>query len=64
MNTEIPKKLKMQSLLAKITIVLGLTFLIFMIVVEGEPGAITLALISTGSFWYFLIRSKIGPLKS
>ncbi|PAU92762.1 hypothetical protein CK503_14820 [Aliifodinibius salipaludis] len=53
------KKLKMHSLLSILTIVLGTVLLIFMIVVEGEPGAIPLMLLVVGIVWYFITRYKL-----
>jgi hypothetical protein len=56
MNTEHSKK--MHKLLSILTTVIGFTLLIFMIVVEDEPGALPLALIAVGTSWYFFTRSK------
>lgn len=52
------KKLEIHSLLSILTIVLGTVLLIFMIVVEDEPGAIPLLLIGVGIVLYFIIQSK------
>ena len=62
MNPEYPHKLKLQSLLSKITLLLVLVLLIFMIIVEDEPGAIPLFLILAGTTWYFWVRRKMHTL--
>lgn len=58
-------KQKIHSLLSILTTVFGITLLIFMIVVEDEPGALPLLLIVGGAGWYFIaraqIRSQHGP---
>lgn len=56
MKTTNGKKLKIHSLLSLLTIALGGTLLIYMIVVEDEPGAIPLLLIVVGTGWYFFTR--------
>lgn len=48
----------MHKLLSIITTVIGIALLIFMIVVEDEPGALPLALILVGTGWYFYTRYK------
>ncbi|WP_445666266.1 PEP-CTERM sorting domain-containing protein [Fodinibius sp. AD559] len=53
------KKLKTHSLLSILTIVFGVAFLIFMIVVEDEPGTIPLLLIVAGTGWYFITRYRL-----
>lgn len=52
-------KLKMQRLLSILTTIIGMALMIFMIVIEDEPGAIPIALIVIGTGWYFTTRSKI-----
>ena len=59
MKTDNTKKLKIQSLLSVLTGVIGVALLIFMIVVEDEPGAIPLLLIVGGTGWYFITRYRI-----
>lgn len=59
MNTSHPKNLKLQKLVSLLVTFLGFLLLIFMIVVEDEPGALPLALIVTGITWFFYIRSKL-----
>lgn len=53
------KKRKLYKLLSLLTTFIGLTLVTFMIVIEGEPGALPLALILIGTAWYFFNRSKI-----
>jgi len=59
MKTDNTKKLKMHSLLSVLTLVMGVALLIFMIVVEDEPGAIPLLLIVVGTGWYFINQNRI-----
>ena len=42
---------------------LGVIFLIYMILVEDEPGAIPLIMIFIGLGWYFISRSRIKSQK-
>lgn len=56
MNT--PKKLKTHKLLAILAITFGILLLSYMIVIEGEPGAVPLLLITAGTGWYFYARSR------
>lgn len=53
------KKLKVHTLLAVLTTVIGVVLLIYMIVVESEPGAIPLLLVVLGIGWYFVTRVLI-----
>jgi len=46
-------------MLSVLTIVLGIALLVFMIIVENEPGAIPLLLIVIGTGWYFLTRYRL-----
>lgn len=64
MKTHIPKKLNIQKLISIILIVTGLVLLIYMIIVEDEPGAIPLLLIVFGAGWYIVTRSRIRSLQS
>jgi len=50
---------KWSKMLSLLTIFLGTVFLIFMITVEDEPGAIPLFLIIGGIVWFFLNRYRI-----
>ena len=59
MKKDIAKKSKLHSLLSVLTIVLGIALLVFMIIVENEPGAIPLLLIVIGTGWYFLTRYRL-----
>ncbi|HEU5289271.1 MAG TPA: hypothetical protein VFU05_01430 [Cyclobacteriaceae bacterium] len=56
-------KLKMQSLLSLLILGLGILLVIYMIVVEDEPGAIPLLLIITGTSWFFVTRFRIKTLR-
>lgn len=58
MKTDNTKKLKIHSLLSVLTGVIGVALLIFMIVVEDEPGAIPLLLIVAGTGWYVITRYR------
>jgi len=59
MKKDIAKKLKLHFMLSVLTIVLGIALLVFMIIVENEPGAIPLLLIVIGTGWYFLTRYRL-----
>ncbi len=59
MKTDNAKRLKMHSLLSGLTTIIGVALLIFMIVVEDEPGAIPLLLIAAGTGWYLISRYRI-----
>lgn len=59
MKTVNSKKLKMQTLLSLLTITIGIMLMIYMMVVESEPGAIPLGLIVIGAGWYFFTRYRI-----
>lgn len=53
------EKLKLYKLLSVLTIVIGTVLLIYMIVVESEPGALPLLMIIIGTGWYFITRTRI-----
>ena len=59
MTTVKRKKLKVKKILSILNLVIGLALMIFMIVVESEPGGIPLLLLAVGTGWYFHTRSKI-----
>jgi len=58
MTPERNKNTKVELLLSVITLSIGLLLLIYMILVEDEPGALPLVLILGGATWYFYIRFK------
>jgi len=64
MKTDIPQKLKTHKFISILIIVIGFILLIFMIIVEDEPGAIPLLLIVVGSVWFIYTRSGIRRLQS
>ncbi|MDX1408355.1 MAG: hypothetical protein R3330_09480 [Saprospiraceae bacterium] len=47
------QRLKMHRTLTILTIAIGVVLMIYMIVVEDEPGAIPLLLIAVGAGWFF-----------
>ncbi|WP_440999460.1 hypothetical protein [Fodinibius sp. SL11] len=53
-------KIRLYSLLSVLTIIIGIALLVFMTIVESEPGAIPLLLIVTGAGWYFITRYRLG----
>lgn len=55
------KKLKLQKIISIIIFVIGAMLMIYMIIVESEPGAIPLLLIVVGTGWYFISRSRTKP---
>lgn len=53
------KKLKISFVLSLLITVLGLMLLGYMIPVEGEPGALPLALVILGITWHVFTRIQI-----
>lgn len=64
MKNEISQDLKLQKACAFVALIFGGLLLIYMVTQEGEPGAIPLLLILSGSVWYFVIRTKIKKQQS
>lgn len=56
-------KLKTQSLISALIIVVGIALMAFMIITEDEPGVIPLLIIVTATGWYVYSRSKIRSQK-
>lgn len=52
------KKIKMQSIFAVITVVIGILLMIMKIYEDSEPGAIPLLLIFCGIGLYFIKRTR------
>ena len=50
---------KAHAVLSALTVALGVLLLIYMIVVEDEPGALPLLLIVVGSGWYLITRARV-----
>ena len=48
----------MQKIFALITVTIGFALMIYMIIVEDEPGAVPLLMIITGAVWYFFARKQ------
>lgn len=59
MKTVNRKKLKLNSLLSVLVIVLGFIVLLYGILVEGEPTLVALLLILGGGGWYFITRARV-----
>jgi hypothetical protein len=59
MKSEIILKSKMSKMLSLLTVFLGIVLLIYMIMVEDEPGALPLLLIVTGVVWFIISRNQI-----
>lgn len=55
------KKLKIYFVLSWLITVLGLLLLGYMISVEGEPGALPLALVILGVSWHVFTRIQMRP---
>jgi len=53
--------LSLNRLFSLLITLLGVLLLIYMILVEDEPGAIPLFLIILGSIWYIFTRRKLKP---
>lgn len=47
---------RVQRMIASVLLLAGVMLMIFMVVVEDEPGALPLALIAGSSIWMILIR--------
>lgn len=62
MNTKRSNMLKKYKLLSVLTLAIGIVLLIFMIIVEHEPGAIPLLLIVLGTGGYLITRAKLRKL--
>lgn len=50
-----------QSIIALTILSLGIALLVYMIAVEGEPGALPLLLVTGGALWYLSLRKRIQP---
>lgn len=50
-----------QRILALTTVLLGIALMVYMIAVEGEPGALPLLLAIGGALWYLSLRKRIQP---
>jgi uncharacterized membrane protein len=59
MEKNISEKLKLSKLLSVLMIVLGVVLLIYMIMVEDEPGALPLLILIIGIVWFFRNRNQI-----
>ena len=55
----VEKKLRIQKLLSIVAIVLGAVLMVFMIIVEDEPGGIPILLIVFGTLFFIRIHSKL-----
>lgn len=66
MENVINQKLKLSRMLSVLTALLGIALMIYMIIVEGEPGALPLILIIMGIVWFIINRYQIkksNPMK-
>ena len=59
MKSGISQKLINQRILAIIILLIGVILLIYMITVEGEPGALPLVLVIIGIVWSIINRYQI-----
>jgi uncharacterized membrane protein len=59
MEKNISEKLKLSKLLSVLMIVLGVVLLIYMIMVEDEPGALPLLILIIGIVWFVRNRNQI-----
>lgn len=57
-------KFQIQKITALFVAIIGLVLLVFMIVIEDEPGAIPLGMILVGSIWFILINRKLKSIQS
>lgn len=66
MEKVINQKLKLSIMLPVLTALLGIALVIYMILAEGEPGALPLILIIIGLIWFIINRYQIkksSPIK-
>lgn len=59
METDHTKKLMIHKVLSILITLVGIIVMIFMIIVESEPGAIPLLLVVLGAGWYFITRCRL-----
>jgi hypothetical protein len=63
MKTETSKRLKIHKTISTIITAIGIILILFMIIVEGELGALPLLLLIGGSIWLlitnYLIKTRI-----
>lgn len=57
------KKRRVHTGLSIFLLTLGIVLLIYMIVVEDEPGAVPLALIVAGGTWLAIARFRMRPAR-
>lgn len=62
METQATKKLRKQTLFSALVIALGILIMVYGIIVEDEPTAVALLLITTGSVWLFITRLRLRSL--
>jgi hypothetical protein len=53
-----PQKAKILKLLPATTIILGVLLLMYMIIVEDEPGAVPLLLVALGIGWHMISKAR------
>jgi hypothetical protein len=58
-SQEASRRLKIHGLLSVATFVVGVVLLVYMIVVEDEPGALPLLLVAIGIGWFVVTRLRI-----
>jgi hypothetical protein len=59
MKKEISQKLQTNKILSGLTISIGTILLLYMVIVEDEPGALPLFLILAGTVWFFINHHQI-----
>ena len=55
-------RIKKQIGFSLILLSLGLLLLVYMIVVEDEPGAVPLFLVATGTIWFLIARFRLRSI--
>ena len=58
------EKLKMHRWISILITSIGVVLMVFMVLVEDEPGALPLLLIVIGTGWYFITRSRMKSQKA
>lgn len=59
MKEELSEKLMMHKIISIAIVLLGIAMMIVMMVVEDEPGTLSLLLIALGVGWYLVARTQL-----
>lgn len=59
MKAELSEKLRLHKIISIAITLVGIAMMIVMMVVENEPGALSLLLIVVGAGWYLVARTQL-----